>query len=413
MEKINKKKYYWLLILACFFVYIATICIKKVYSSELVAIIEAFGETKARASLGTTAYYTTYFITQIVLAPFMKKINVGKFMVITICLSSVLYGIIPYTTNLYHIWIIQALNGILHSSVWGGCMYFFGKYLPKDMNGIASSIMSVGFVGGTVVSYVIAPFFIKNGIWKYAFLLFAVILFASVITFIFVERTVEKALGDVNTKERAEIKMNNSPKEEKSVGLHYAYIAIIITAIISLVSNIAYYAFTDWFPIYLIEIFKMETTYSVAVTVVLYVFSFIFINGGIMLCERGKNGMSKVLFAFGVIAAIVAIIQTVTYKSNIILAIALSTLIVAFIRAIVAILSTYMPLKINDKINAATTSMIVNATASLAAAIGPTFLGGVIDVSGWTSFFIIMAVICSISFVLILASSFYFKKLNI
>lgn len=195
--------------------------------------------------------------------------------------------------------------------------------------------------------------------------------------------------------------------------MHYAYIAVTITAIISLVSNIAYYAFTDWFPIYLIEIFNKETTYSVVVTVVLYAFSFIFINGGIMLCERGKNGMSKVLFAFGVIAAVVAIVQSFAYKSNLILAIAFSTLIVALIRAIVAILSTYMPLKINDKVNAATTSMIVNATASLAAAIGPTLLGGVLDESGWTSFFIIMAVICGISFVLILASNFYFKKLNI
>lgn len=215
MEQSNKKKYYWMLILSCFFVYLATICIKKVYSSELVAIIEAFGETKARASLGTTAYYATYFITQIVLAPFMKKINVGKFMVITVCLSSLLYGIIPYTTKLYHIWIIQALNGILHSSVWGGCIYFFGKYLPKDMDGIASSIMSVGFVGGTAVSYVIAPFFIKNGIWKYAFLLFAIILFTSVISFIFVERKVEKVLGDINAKELTEINTNNSPKKKK------------------------------------------------------------------------------------------------------------------------------------------------------------------------------------------------------
>ena len=412
MDKATRK-YYWYLILACFFVYLSTICIKMVYSSEIVAIIEKFGETKARVGLGLTAYYVTYSSTQLILAPFVKKINMGKFMVVTILISAVLYGLIPFTTRLYHIWIIQAINGILHSSVWGGCMYFLGKYLPPDLNGLACSIMSMGFIGGTIVSYIVAPFFMQNGIWQYAFLLFAVIMFVAVITFIFVERRVESVLEHNNPiSNKVEAPADTLPQEKDAL-IHKVYITLGITTVVSFAIHIAYYTISSWFPLYLNEIFEMPTTYSVPVTIVLYACSFGFTNLGFMLCEKGKKKFSNVVMAFSVIAVVLAVVQQSTFRVNLLLAIALPTLIVALARSIGSLLASYLPLKIKNYVNSATTAMLINAAASMGAAIGPTLSGSIIDNFGWSSYFVLMLGIYAVSLLAVLFATRYFKMLKI
>ena len=398
------KKYSWMLILACFFVYTATICIKMVYSSEIGEIVTQLGESKAKVGLGLTAYYVTYAISQVVLAPFVKKVNMGFLMISTLVLSAILYAIIPFTTSLYSLWIILGLNGILHASTWGGCMYFFGKSLPPELNAPSCSVMSFGFIGGTVVSYVVAPVFIAKGWWKWTFLLFAVILMVSVIVFMIVEKRIEKVfkqLGVDNTKLKVEnetlTKTERDTSQNRNVVLMVCY-----TTLAMLFIHITYYIASSWFPVYLAEVFNMSSSYSVLVSVILYIGAFVCTNACIILSAKSKIKLSNIIKTVCAIALAASVVQALTYKNNLILAMVVSTLLISFTRATGTLSVSYLPLKTKNYINAATLSMILNAAACIGAAFGPTVAGTVIDNNGWSAYNILMCAFYVVSFITIL-----------
>jgi sugar phosphate permease len=386
-----------------------------VYSSEIGEIVTQLGESKARVGLGLTAYYITYAIAQVVIAPFVKKINIGLLMVSSLVLSAILYALIPFTTSLYQLWIILGVNGILHASTYGGCMYFFGKYLPPELNAPSCSVMSFGFIGGTVVSYVVAPVFIAKGWWKWTFLLFAAILMISVITFLVVEKRIEKVFKrlDVdNTK--AEVKNEILAKTECDTTLNRnVFMMALYTTVAMIFIHITYYVVSSWFPVYLAEIFNMSSSYSVLVSVILYIGAFVCTNACIILSAKSNLKLSSIIRAVCAIALVVSVVQALTYRNNFILAIVLSTLIVSFTRATSTLSVSYLPLKTKNYINAATLSMILNAAACIGAAFGPAAAGTIIDNSGWTAYYFVMCAFFAVSFIAILLCTSKIKKLNI
>lgn len=415
MEK-TARKYCWLLIAACFLVYTSTICIKMVYSSEIVEIINNLGESKARIGLGLTAYYVIYAISQVVLAPFVKKINMGMLMVVSLALSSILYALIPFTTELYQLWVILGINGVLHASTYGGCMYFFGKYLPPEFNAPACSVLSFGFIGGTVVSYVVAPAFIARGWWKWTFLLFALILMISVVVFLLVEKRLEKVFKGFNIGEKTtkqDVNETLVQTESKAIQKRIVFAMICLTTLAMVLIHNAYYIVSNWFPVYLAEVFNMSSSYSVFISVTLYVGAFICTNLGIIFCSKFKCKISNVARVLCVSALVVSAVQAVFYKSNLLLVVVISTLLISFTRATGTLIVSYLPLKAKQYINAATVAMVFNAAACSGAAFGPTFAGSIIDNYGWSVYNVFMCGLYAVSFACILLCTHFVKKLNI
>ncbi len=387
---------------------------KMVYSSLVIEIIEKLGESKARVGLGLTAYYITYAISQMSLAPFVKKINLGKLMLYTVAASAILYGLIPFTTQLYQLWIIMALNGVMHASVWGGCMYYFGKYLPAEMNEIACSIMSMGFVGGTVVSFVIAPFFIMQNIWQYTFLLFAAIQFVSVVAFMITERRVERYFaqnGSAKTPTLETVSQAETNPSQKSTSKSVLGILVICAAACFFI-NFPYYGLTNWFSSYLNNVFGLKSTYSVWLTIILHLLSFIGTNFCLALCRQNRKRFPGMLVISGYVVFVLTAAHIFSYNVALVLGIAFPALFTATNRVAGTLLASYLPLQIKAHINAATTAMVLNAMASLGAAFAPTFFGAVIDGGGWQTFFISVAVIGVTVLISLILSARAIKKLN-
>jgi MFS family permease len=108
-----------------------------------------------------------------------------------------------------------------------------------------------------------------------------------------------------------------------------------------------------------------------------------------------------------------SVVQALTYKNNLILAMVVSTLLISFTRATGTLSVSYLPLKTKNYINAATLSMILNAAACIGAAFGPTVAGTVIDNNGWSAYNILMCAFYVVSFITILLCTSKIKKLNI
>lgn len=406
---------YKLLIAACVFLYASTVCIKMVYSSEIVEIVKKFGETNAKVGLGLTAYYVTYCVAQLALVPLVKKVNIGKLMLITIAISSILYGIIPFATNVYQLWILMALNGILQATSWGGCMYFLGKYLPPYMIGSACSIMSTGFIGGTIITYLVAPIFVQNGIWEWAFFLFAGIGIVAIIFFVIADRYIEKTISPYVPEKPQEPKpMDNGAREKDLLDKrHHLYLTIGFCALVAVFVCISYYTLSNWFPTFLNDVFHLDSSYSILITSLLYICSYIATTFAYSLCERWKKTFGQVSRAYSILGLLPCGLLIFLFDFNVAFAVFLGILTVCFNRGVCSLICTYLPLKLNRHINSATTALILNGSASAGAAIGPAVSGALVDGGGWDIFYSFVLLMFSITAILVLAATHFYKKLKV
>ena len=161
-----------LFIFSCFFVYFISIAVKVAYSAQMIVMIDFFGSTKTQVSLGLTIYYIIYAATQTVIVPFIKKINVRRYMAVTIMLSSAIYFLALFTNELWQMWAIMAANGILQAGIWGGCIHFLGKYLPDEYSSRVTNVMGAGLPVGMAAAYGVSSFFTAFAGWQYTFFSF-------------------------------------------------------------------------------------------------------------------------------------------------------------------------------------------------------------------------------------------------
>ena len=405
ITKIYDKRYFYY-IYACFFIYLMTIAIKMCYSAQMVSIMEDFNASKAEISKGLTVYYFIYAIAQIVLAPQVKRINMRNFLVITSLLSAVSFGCVFFCTSLVQIWVILALNGVLQSGVYGGFMSLFGKYLPDGMSEYVSNVLSLGLPLGTALTYGASAFFVACFSWRYTFMFFAALFILSVFVFLLAERRVKIILHETVRSKAPEAKERIVP-EKKGGGMLIFYITII-----SLFVSVIYYGMTNWVPSLLKEVHGMPAQYSILVTILI---PFSMIPGPILAtysCEKHKNyfGVGTI---FGIVSLVLSLGLFFLYDSNIVSAILLSAATLLFLRGLLNMVCTYIPLILKKSYDAGKLSMISNALASLGAGIAPFVTGMIMDTNGganWSGYYIFILAFGFMTVISLFFATKYLKK---
>ena len=127
-------KLFKLLIAACFSLYTAMMCAKSVFVAELVTFIAETGVDKVTASLANTYYFITYAVVQVFLAFFMNKLNVRRYLVVTVPVAAVCGIAVAFAGNdIVLIWVLFAIQGAFQAGIYAGCMYVLSTYLPQSL----------------------------------------------------------------------------------------------------------------------------------------------------------------------------------------------------------------------------------------------------------------------------------------
>ncbi len=406
-SKTDKKLYIWL-IASSFLLYLMTISIKMVYSAELVSIISYFGTEKEQAGLGLTIYYLIYALTQLIISSDKVKLDMYKFLVYTTVLSAISFGAVIFVNDLWHVWLILALNGILQSSVWGGIMYHLTKFLPESWFNLTSIILSFAFALGTAIAYGISALCVAFLNWKYAFLIFAALLLLSLLIFCVVILHEKKRYGNIdndsNTSEIDKFDIKQ-PIAKKKLFTILAFVLIAEFFVCSV-----YYGLTNWIPNLLKEVHNVDESYSLLITILVPISMIpgpIFAN-----CMTEKSGtIYTVCAAFFAICTACLLAMIFTHDANIVIALLLSLIALFFNRGIVNLLAAYLPFKLNRVIDAGKSSLMINAIACIGAAMMPFVTGLIISKLDWTAYYIFMFAISAITTLLFAFGMKYSKKL--
>lgn len=401
--KDKNKKYYAMLIASGFFLYLMSICIKMVYSAELVTIIPYFNTTKSDAALGLTFYYVAYSATQLLIATKIKIKNFKRFLCVTTLLSSLSFGMIIISNSMWQIWIILGLNGIFQSSVWGGIMHYFGKYLPDSYSNAVSLIMSLAFALGTAVAYGASSAFVAVLNWKYTFVFFAALMLISLILFAVSEKIVKARVCKTEVKESGEEKLYiRDDSIINTISKKNLYKLVFYLCGMTFLVCCIYYGLTNWVPSLLKEVHGVGDSYSMLITILIPVGTMFGPVVANYACE--KNGMVfRALTLLSLIVSVFPLILIFAYDFNIVFFIIASVILLFFNRGMMNLICGYLPLKLRHVLNSGSGAMLFNAASCMGAAIVPTATGYLMDVSGensWRNLYIMISV-CAILLLLL------------
>ncbi len=373
---------------AAYFLYVISISIKMVYGAEMVEIISSFSATKAEVSLGLTFYYVAYSVGQFLLAPLIERLDMRRFIALSTLLSAVVFGLISVSGALWQVYLLLALAGFCQTGIWGGVMYFVGRYLPSELSGFASKLLGTGLAIGTVLTYGFGALFVALSGWQATFLFFAVLTVISVPVFLLALRSAERTLAFVREQNRsgaASAPAAASPADRTPLWGTVAFFGVAV-----FLGSCVYYGFNNWFPSLLSEVFLMPGEYAILFTLLLPLAQAPCPMVIISLAERMKS-----LYRTGALSALIACVLFAllffTHRLSMVLVILLSVVSLFFMRGLNNMICTYTPLVMKGQIDPGILSLIMNATATLAAAAVPFVFALVLDsAGGWSLFFLIL-----------------------
>ncbi len=372
------KNNYRLILILCWAFYLFSIAAKNAYMAQIVQIIEDFGTTKASAGLASTFYFITYGTMQLVLAKILPRLNLRYFVLITMGLSSLVNVCIVFCTQVWQIWIVFAITGLLQAGLWPSCIATVSQYLPTSMYGGAVTLLSTGFAAGMGIAYCFSALLLAVSNWRTTFWVLNGAMLVSVLLFFFVLSKAKKVEEEgPHPVIRKDVKPGIKESSPYSKGYVTAFLCLV--AVGTLFSNIAFYGIYNWVPNLLFEEFGLPSSLSTLLTVSLPICA---IGGpplATWLCQ--KHDFWRVSLGLMIAAGLAALLMVFVFRSNLWLSLLLSLVFIVLVRGVTNMEAAVLPLKSRDMLNAGSLAAITNATASIGAALAPLIMGGIMDAS--------------------------------
>ena len=401
----DKKKdlLYYKFMFAAYFLYMISVAVKMCYTAEMVSMMGDFGVAKAEISKGLTVYYFIYAVGQFLASFIIKRVNMKRLMSFSILLSAVSFLLVPFADKLYYMWIILGVNGLCHAGIYGGCMHLFARHLPDRLSSSASKLVSTGVTVGTALAYGVSAFFVAVSSWRHTFLFFSLISILSVVLFAYYEKKVE-GLGEANVKTEEVGTIVVSEEKRKKVK---TIIAFLLCS--SILLSIIYYGISFWVPNLMKEVHQMPDAYSILITILVPLLAMPGPIVSVSLCKKRKNYFAIcAIFAF--LSLGITSILLFAYRTNIVVALLLSSLSLFSIRGTLNLVSPYIPLLLKKEYDTGKLSCLTNSVLAVGAGVIPSLAGKIIDSYGWESYYMTFILVTVVCFTVFLFVALYLKK---
>ena len=394
-----------MLIAACFLLYTSMMAAKGVFLAEINYLMKEFAVDKATASLTNTYYFVAYAGAQVLLFFFIKKLDIKKFLLVTVPVSAVATVLMGFARGITDMYFLFTLCGVFQAGVYAGCNYTLTSYLPQNYLSKANSVMNFGYATGTVITYVFCAICVKMTAWRIPFYVMGGILLASAVCYFICARKcaalgwnkgVGTSSGALRTENEAFLKVGHGGRKT----LFYS-----VDLVLTFLTTALYYAIMNWISTLLVEVYNVSQDVSLYITVLAPALIALGPIMTIRFCDKERDFI-KVGIVFMATALPIPLLLAFFYNVNVIVAFVLSVAFVVVINGVKAISLSVMAFKLRDEVNTAEYSVIVNATASLAGGVAPTAVGKIIDSFGWSaSYFAIFAVALVVTLSMIVADT--------
>ena len=281
------------------------------------------------------------------------------------------------------------------------------RYL--ESHGIEADMYPQGsFALGTAVAYGVSALGVALFDWRFAFVVFAILLLISLGVFCIVVYRAKQHFGTAyqdTISNSIDEQALQEPVSRKRLVTILAFILVADLLVCSL-----YYGTINWVPNLLKEVHGVDQTYSLLITILVPISTL----PGPVIANFGTEKTGKAYFISSIFFAVCTVCMLTMiflYEANIIIALVCSLISLFFNRGIFNLLSGYLPFKLNRVISASKSAMMINAIACVGAAAIPFITGLIIDKLGWTAYYICMFALAAVTTVMFILGTKYSKKL--
>ncbi len=407
---VDKERYYRFLILSCVGLYMAMMMIKNVYVAEIATIIRVFSTTKSQASMVNTYYFITYALTQFILAFLMVRLNVKRYLLITVPISVATYlSLVLFIKEIGQMFWLFLINGFAQAGVVACTKLTLGKYLPSAHTARANSLYSLSSGLGFALSYGCCAICVEYFSWKIPFYFFSAVFLIMLALYVTSTKLAEKNCPVVVAQEGG---FDKGGREREGLiklkGGRASVGFIVLWMWIAFLTCTVSYGINNWVVSYLHEVFGFPESLSMVVTIIVQVMAMLGPVTAIAIGKRLENYIALMRNLY-ILPFIISALMLFVLRVNIVLSICLLIVFEFFISAGGAC-SSIMAFDMRKQINIGSVSAFTNTASSLAAGFIPTVVGVIVDSFSWTAQYVFIGSALTVLLLTLSIFNFYVKK---
>ena len=414
----KRKKIGNLLIYSCFFTYMMSMSVKGIIAAEMGFLKEMWSLTYTQTSMSNAFYFCIYGLVQIGLFIFMKKINIRKYLIVTVPISAICAILMGISNNIVQMWAFYGLMGAFQAGLFSGCNSTLTSCLPSSLLSKGNRFMNLGYASGTVLAYALCGLCVSNGGWRIPYFVFGALFLISFIIFVIISGLAWKIkhINDIFHKKDADnttVKVKDDDDdpivtlETKKKKVLFYVIVLSCTFIITAL----YYCIMNNVTLLLKDVHGLPDDISIYVSVLAPVTIAIGPMMTISACNKDKNFIRQAV-KFMLIVLPIPLLLMFFYKTSVFIALPLTILYVILTNGVKAIAISIITFKMRKQFNVSAYSAISNAVASIAAGIMPVIVGSLIDFAGWQLSYLVTFIVAIVLTVILIIVNAVVTKAN-
>ncbi|MBE6749869.1 MAG: MFS transporter [Ruminococcaceae bacterium] len=312
------------------FAYLVSYVTRINFGAVIIEMVTDLGTSKTALSVAVTGSFITYGIGQIVSGWLGDKVQ-PKALVLTGLLSTTLMNLlIPFCPNPFFMTVVWCVNGFAQALMWPPIVKIMANFLSGEDYDKASSIVIYGGTFGTILVYLVCPIIISLSSWHMVFVFSAVCgIIMSIIW--------KKLCPIVNLNKKVE-------QKEKANIFKIILSPLLIFIMLCIVFQGALRdGITTWMPSYMAETYDLGNTIAILTSVVLPVFTLIFVKLANYIYEKIFRNLLLSAGVFFGAGSVCAILLFMFSNSSPIVSIALSALLTGTMNGVNFLLICIMP----------------------------------------------------------------------
>ena len=402
------------LMLLCWLVYASSYIGKVNYAANINQIMEFYRVDHASAGLVSTFFFFAYAIGQVVNGLFCKKYNLKWIIFGSLLVSGTVNGIVAVAKNFIIIKYLWMLNGFAMSILWPSLIRLLSETLAKKDMKKASLVMGTTVATGTFLVYGLSALFVRINFKLVFYLAMGLFLVVACIWMALYSKLVSNAKLESVEEETLPTEKKETGKQSFNKSL--IMLSIVMLAVYGIATNLIKDGLTTWVPSILKEQYHLDSSFSIALTVLLPVVA-IFGNAfAIAVHKKVSDFVLQCALTFlcagiivgGVIGGISLNVFWITL---------IGFAIVCFlVSSCNSVITSIFPLFMKGKINSGLIAGVLNGFCYVGSTISSYGLGALADHFGWIAVFWLLFFVCmgvSVSAgIYLLVKRFLSKKAN-
>jgi len=395
----------------CWLVYTVSYVGRTGYSANITAIIDRYGIVNATAGLVGTFFFFAYACGQLIHGTFCRYYPKRHFIAAALLISAAVNAVIftePEFGIYKYLWL---LNGISLSVLWPSLVFTLSlEGNSGDVNRV-TFLMSTPTIAGTLVSYCLSALLNQLDIYRWFFLISAILSAATALLWFF-SFPFNNGAKDYKPIRRSPETEKKKKKETISAALVMFLVVLgISTAGNSLIKD----GLTTWIPKILKDQYSTSDSLSIILTIVLPICGLLGTMLLLWLSKLIKNNMLLCGTMAASMAALLGVIVLLTLPGtdvkSFIPLLACAGIIYCLTAVINTLATAKLPLELSGALDSGLICGVMNFCSYGGSTVSTYSLGKISDAGGWNAVFIFLfSAIGGIA--LLIFAAFFIQKIK-